>query len=320
MREFTDQLEKRLRSLAEDSSIESARFRSMLSVVPVSVPPASAGAAPDTSTQHGEGTAVADGPLPERVRIDRGARTAHDLPVGRFRASRPESFPKPAATRTWRSRPRWTVLAGMSGAVAAVASVAALTATSAAGLPILETETSDASAAASAPALRAAGVDLRLGHAFPTANGPGYVLASPGEERLCLTAPAPGPGSTYSGTCAPRSTVERRGLRLEMTGDLARDPDASNLVVVLLPAGATSARLTDRRGTSTPALRAGVFTAALRAPAVLTFLIRGKPRQERFQGPFDGTRFSCRGEVVPTPATSSKQGSASADQLTACSG
>jgi hypothetical protein len=209
----------------------------------------------------------------------------------------------PAGATRKRSRKRPAFLGGLTAALAAAAALVAMTGTSMADLAILTTPTTDASELR--PALSAAddaGVDFTKAHAFGTAGGPGYVLASPKLDALCIAVPDPGTPGDYGQTCAgPLASVERDGLSTLLLG---QGVGATNTVAFVLPDGAKDVRLRVGGESTRPPIESGVLVAVLREAAVVSWTVDGRPAHKAFRGPSaqTGIAFACPdGRAVTAP-------------------
>ncbi len=215
-----------------------------------------------------------------------------------------EHAPASPAPRKTHRRRRPAVLAGVTATLATLATVFAMSGTSMADLPILNTPTTDATALRdAAPGARKAGVDFSKAHTFPTPQGRGYVFLTPARDVLCLSVPQ---GAEHGGACAPPARVEREGLSYELVGDLNDDPNASSMVVFILPEGASQVRLAGEDGPARAAdVNSGVVAISIRARTRLLWQRAGRTESRAFEGPFPagGTLgFTCPdGRKVSTP-------------------
>ncbi len=237
---------------------------------------------------------------------DRAPRLTLVPPPGRRR----DATPRPAPLARWRA-----MLTGATAAATAVAATTVvLTGSSAAGLPILATETSDASVA-STSRLERAGVDFRQAHAFDTPDGPGWVVASADGQKICIAIPDSTSPGEYPTTCGPTARVEQAGMALEIVGDKTNDAAAINLVGLILPLGAEDIRLRTA-GTVAPAtVEAGVAVAALRGPGTFTYRLGERRHSRMFEGPFERSFFKCNGKHYPLPAPDPETGTTTLKQL-----
>ncbi len=200
-----------------------------------------------------------------------------------------ETIAAPPHQQQARRRP---FLAGSAVAVVATCTgVFAMTGTSTAGLPILSTPTTDATAIRDTePTARKASVDFSKAHAFQTPAGPGYVLVDPSDDALCLAVPDPnGPGDYGTECVTRRRDVERDGLMAAFPGDRAVDPQATALTVFLLPEGAEEIRLTVDGKTSNPAVASGIAVMQLPTEGTLQWVVDGQPAKRTLEGPFPAT-------------------------------
>ncbi|MDO9353278.1 MAG: hypothetical protein Q7T55_06265 [Solirubrobacteraceae bacterium] len=198
-------------------------------------------------------------------------------------------------------RPMFT--GSMAAAVCAAATAIVLTGSGASALPILETESSDASALKSNPTLAAVDANFREGFPFSTPDGSGWVLTSRDERTVCVSVPNRADPGSSGAACAPRATVERRGLTLELVSDREYDPRAKNRVAFVLPAGASAVTLTTGGRTIALQTQTGVAVAWLSGPGSIAFRLDGRVEQRSFEGPFDGASYLCRGRPLVLPPT-----------------
>lgn len=202
--------------------------------------------------------------------------------------------------RSWQ-RHRSAAVTAFAGLATVATTTVVLTTSSAAGLPILSTTSSDASSIASSTALPRSSTDFRHAHAFDTPYGPGYVLTSRDGRQLCITAPDDATPGRYGSACSPLAQAEQRGVALEMVGDLAADPKATNFVTFILPEHAENARLKqDGRGAPAEG-QDGVIVAVLVRSAVLSYRLRNRTVRVAFRGPFKSLGVTCPGGVRPYP-------------------
>ena len=202
----------------------------------------------------------------------------------------PEPSPARQPIRRGRRR-RPAALGGLAAVLAAVAAAFTMTGTSLAELPILGTPTQDASKLKQQAGEAAkAGVDFKAAHVFGTPGGPGYALVNKKTQTLCLVTPDPSIPGTYGVSCGqPISKIEREGLKAEMVGDLARDPNATALVAFVLPEGAKDAHLTSLPPRSTFKVDSGVAVINTTGETKLVWKVDGVPHSEIIEGPFPAT-------------------------------
>lgn len=198
--------------------------------------------------------------------------------------------PTPArAPRNFRRR-RPAFLGALTALLAAGAAAFTMTGTSLADLPILDTDTQDASEIESeADAARAAGVDFSKAHVFGTPGGPGYALVNPRTDTMCLVVPDPDAAGTFGQSCEPIADVERRGMSAELSGDTDRDPSATSLVVFVLPEDAEDAVVTIRGRRATSVIKSGIVVFQTPARAVLSWTVDGVRAERAFAAPFRST-------------------------------
>lgn len=205
----------------------------------------------------------------------------------------PELEPSPAPTKQpiRRGRRRPALLGGLTAVIAACAAAFTMTGTSLAELPILSTETQDASGLESrAGAAAKADVDFKQAHVFQTPGGPGYVVVNDTTQTLCVIVPDVNAPGDYGVTCdQPISKIERRGLKTELVGDRGQDPDATALVVYLLPEGAEDVRLTARPPGTTFKLESGIAVIETVDETALRWTVDGVTTTKPIEGPFAAT-------------------------------
>lgn len=191
--------------------------------------------------------------------------------------------PDPAGARPprhERRRPRRRGLLGGAAAAGIAAGATFLVAgTSSAGLPILATPPTDASAVRErSPTAAAAGVDFSAAHRFATDAGPGYVVTNEETGTVCVLAPdAAAPGS-YGTTCVESADVlERDGVVLQSQGvDRATKREINHFVVVL-PEGATEIQVRSGGRTRGGTVRDGILTGSTLGSAVASWSVNGHP-------------------------------------------
>jgi hypothetical protein len=186
----------------------------------------------------------------------------------------------------------------MATAIGVAATAIVLTGSDRSGLPIFETERSDASALKTNPTLTAADANFDEGHRFVTPDGAGWVLTSRDGRTVCVTLPNRSAPESYGVACGPRADVERRGLAIELVGDRSIDPEAMNRVAFVLPAGASSVMLNSNRRTVPLQTKSGVAVAWLTSASTLTFRQAGRLERRAFQGAFEGTWYLCNGRKI----------------------
>lgn len=212
-----------------------------------------------------------------------------------------------AAARRRRRRP--AVLGGLTAILAAAAAAFTMTGTSFADLPILGTDTEDASHIESqAQSAAAAGVDFSKAHVFGTPGGPGYALVNEQAETMCIAVPDPAAPGSYGQSCAPIATVEAEGLLGQIPGDTAKDPDATSLSVFVLPEDAENVQLETDGQRSTPKLESGVVVVQISSESTLRWTVDDRQASTTLIGPLQTELMSipCPGgrrvEIEPPPS------------------
>lgn len=199
-----------------------------------------------------------------------------------------EALAEVTPVRRRRSLRRPAFLGAATGSLAILGTVFALSGTSLADLPILSTETTDASSlkgkAGAPPADR---VDFKEAHAFGTPGGPGYVMTSPERDTVCLTIPDATTPGEYGSSCSSLSKAEREGIGAEIVGDRTFDPGATNTFAFVLPEDAGHVRLRAADGKVTePKVESGVVAAQVTARTVVEWTVDGRRGTATFEGPF----------------------------------
>jgi hypothetical protein len=136
--------------------------------------------------------------------------------------------------------------------------------------------------------LAVAGFDVQHAEAFPAPGGLGFVVRNPATQKICLGIPGTEPGDVGSTAmaCDRISAAARRGLSVEIVGDLGVDPGATDVYAFLLPGGAQDARIKTPTGTVPVAVHAGVAAGTLTGRGSLQWTIGGTPQSHFFAGPF----------------------------------
>ncbi len=196
--------------------------------------------------------------------------------------------PAPEQRPVRRRRRRPALLGGLTAVIAACAAAFTMTGTSLAELPILSTETQDASQLeARAGEAAKAGVDFKAAHVFQTPGGPGYVVVNAKTQTLCVIVPDVNAPGDYGVSCdQPISKIERRGLKTEMVGDRGQNPDATALVVYLLPEGADDIRLTAQPPGTTFDVESGIAVIETVEETALRWTVDGVTTTKTIEGPF----------------------------------
>lgn len=218
-----------------------------------------------------------------------------------------EPAPIPATRRRRGRRP--AILGSLTALIAAAAAAFTMTGTSMAELPILSTDTQDASALKErAKAAAEAGVDFSKAHVFGTPGGPGYALVNEETQTLCLAVPDADTPGEYGVSCGtPLSKVEREGLGAEIVGDLGNDPKATALMVFVLPQDADDVRLASTPRGATFSVESGVAVIDTPSETRLTWTVDGRPQSKLIEGPFPaggGVGISCpdgTAKSIPLP-------------------
>lgn len=213
--------------------------------------------------------------------------------------------PKPAVSRMPTRRFRRPAFFGtLAAGTAAVGAFLALSGTSLAGLPILETPTTDASSVrAAVPNVARLGVDFTKAHEFGTAIGPGYVLVNRTRDTLCVV--IPDTAASFGSSCThPIAKVEREGLDAELVGDRTFDPNASTSFAFVLPEAATDVHLIGGAPTEPLRVENGVAVGSLTQAGTLTWRVDGHVTTKGIPAPFSGTKLACPdGGDIPASAS-----------------
>lgn len=215
--------------------------------------------------------------------------------------------PAPAAVTRKARRLRRAIVGALTAGVGTVIAIFAMTGTSLADLPILSTGTTDATAIRrQVPAVQRAGVDFSKAHAFGTPGGPGYVLATPKQDTVCIVIPDPRAPGDYGSSCGtPLAAVEADGLAAELVGDRGIDPNATSIFAFVLPDDADDVRLRSGGRTRDAEVEAGVAVGEITEQTDVLWTVDGKSASKRFEGPFQGTGgglATCPdGRTVPLP-------------------
>lgn len=187
--------------------------------------------------------------------------------------------PKPARSpRNFRRR-RPAILGGLTAALAASVAAFTMTGTSLADLPILQTDTENASQVArAAPQAAKAGVDFSKAHPFGTPGGPGYALVNEQAKSLCIAVPDPDIPASYGVSCEPSlAAVKRRGMSVALTRPATPSRPASVISVVVLPEDADDVSVESAGRRSTPRIESGVVVVELDAAGRVTWSVDGRP-------------------------------------------
>lgn len=184
---------------------------------------------------------------------------------------------KPARSPRNLRRRRPAILGGLTAALAAAAAAFTMTGTSLADLPILQTDTQDASEVArAAPEAAEAGMDFSKAHPFATPGGPGYALTDEARRSLCVAVPDPAAPGTYGVTCSPLEAAERQGQYVSVAdpGTATRAPSIVNVFV--LPEDAENVVLESAGRQTEPTIESGVVVARLTDAGRLTWSVDGR--------------------------------------------